>query len=207
MTVMKSAVSKYGRPKVFNFDNGAAYKNKQMELLAARIGSTINYCHPYSPEEKAKIERWFRTMKDQWMSGLDMRGIKSLDALRESLYSFVNEYNQTKHSALNGDTPINRFFSEPEQIRRIPEDEIDTDFMLEIERKVSADSVIVLDGIEYEVNYRYAKQRIRIRYSPDMQNVYVIDNRDGSLTPIKLLNKAENSNIKREKIHLYKGDD
>jgi len=124
-----------------------------------------------------------------------------------SLYSFVNEYNQTKHSALNGDTPINRFFSEPEQIRRIPEDEIDTDFMLEIERKVSADSVIVLDGIEYEVNYRYAKQRIRIRYSPDMQNVYVIDNRDGSLTPIKLLNKAENSNIKREKIHLYKGDD
>jgi len=76
--------------------------------------------------------------------------------------------------------------------------------MLEIERKVSADSVIVLDGIEYEVNYRYAKQRIRIRYSPDMQNVYVIDNRDGSLTPIKLLNKAENSNIKREKIHLYK---
>jgi len=35
MSVMKSAVSKYGKPKVFNFDNGAAYKNRQMELLAA----------------------------------------------------------------------------------------------------------------------------------------------------------------------------
>ena len=42
MSVMKSAVSKYGKPKVFNFDNGAAYKNRQMELLAARIGSVIS---------------------------------------------------------------------------------------------------------------------------------------------------------------------
>lgn len=57
MTVMKSAVSKYGRPKIFNFDNGAAYKNRQMELLAARIGSVISYCKPYTPTQKAKIER------------------------------------------------------------------------------------------------------------------------------------------------------
>ena len=61
MSVMKSAVSRYGKPKVFNFDNGAAYKNRQMELLAARIGSVISYCRPYTPTQKAKIERWFRT--------------------------------------------------------------------------------------------------------------------------------------------------
>lgn len=206
MTVMKSAVSKYGRPKVFNFDNGAAYKNKQMELLTARIGATVNYCHPYSPEEKAKIERWFRTMKDQWMSSLDMRDFHSLDELRNSLFTYVNNYNQSEHSSLNGQTPLKRFFSEPEQIRRLPEDEIDTDFMLEITRKVSSDNVIVLDGTEYEVNYRYAKKHIRLRYSPDMENVYVIDDRDGSLIPIKLLNKTENADIKREKVHLYKGD-
>ena len=68
MSVMRSAVSKYGRPKVFNFDNGSSYKNRQMELLCARIGSTLNYCQPYTPTAKAKIERWFRTMKDQWMA-------------------------------------------------------------------------------------------------------------------------------------------
>lgn len=63
LSVMKSAVAKYGRPKVFNFDNGKSYKNKQMELLAARIGSTLSYCQPYTPTGKAKIERWFRTIK------------------------------------------------------------------------------------------------------------------------------------------------
>ncbi len=56
MSVMKSAVSKYGRPKVWNFDNGSAYKNKQMELLAARIGSAINYCQPYTPTAKAYVK-------------------------------------------------------------------------------------------------------------------------------------------------------
>lgn len=207
MTVIKSAVAKYGRPKVFNFDNGSAYKNRQMELLAARIGSTINYCRPYSPEEKAKIERWFRTMKDQWMASLNMKDFKSLDEVRDSLFHFVNEYNQTAHSSLNGKTPLDRFFSEPEQIRRLPEESIDTTFMLEVVRKVSSDGVIVLDGIDYEVNYRYANQHIKLRYSPDMQYVYLVDDRDGSLIPIKLLNKVENADIKREKIYLYREDE
>lgn len=48
MSVIKSAVAKYGRPQLFNFDNGRSYKNKQMELLAARIGSVIHYDQPYS---------------------------------------------------------------------------------------------------------------------------------------------------------------
>ena len=160
MSVIKSAVSKYGRPKTFNFDNGSAYKNKQMELLAARIGSAINYCQPYTPTSKAKIERWFRTLKDHWMASLDMRTIGSIDDLRNSLWDYVNSYNHTPHSALAGKTPIDRFFSEPEQIRRLSQPDIDHSFLLEIERTVSADSVVVIDHTEYEVDYRFAKRRI-----------------------------------------------
>ncbi len=63
MSVMKGAVAKYGVPRMFNFDNGSAYKNKQMELLAARIGTTINYCKPYTPTAKAKVERCIGVLK------------------------------------------------------------------------------------------------------------------------------------------------
>ena len=108
LSVMKSAVAKYGRPKVFNFDNGKSYKNKQMELLAARIGSTLSYCQPYTPTGKAKIERWFRTMKDQWMASLDMRDFHSLDQLRGSLFAFVQQYNQSPHSCLLYTSPSPR---------------------------------------------------------------------------------------------------
>ena len=206
MSVMKSAVSKYGRPKVLNFDNGKSYKNKQMELLAARIGTTLSYCQPYTPTGKAKIERWFRTLKDQWMAGLDMQDFHSRDELRGSLHSYVHRYNQTPHSSLRGMSPQDRFFSEPGQIRRLSWDNIDKAFLLEIERRVSADCVIVIDQTEYEVDCRFARQRIRLRYSPDMKDIFVVET-DGTLTPIRLLNKTENALIKREKVRLCKGDE
>ena len=206
MSVMKSAVAKYGRPKLFNFDNGSSYKNKQMELLAARIGSALNYCRPYTPTAKAKIERWFRTMKDQWMAFLDIRDFHSLDELRGNLLAWVHLYNTSPHASLNGMTPQERFFSEPEQIRRLLPEQLDKDFLLEIERRVSSDSVIVIDQVEYEVDFRFAKQRIRLRYSPDMKDIFIVEP-DNTLTPIRLLNKQQNADVKREKIHLCRGEE
>ena len=204
MSVMKSAVAKYGVPRMFNFDNGSAYKNKQMELLAARIGTTINYCKPYTPTAKAKVERWFRTMKDQWMASLDMRDFPSLDALNGSLCAYVRNYNLSAHSSLKGVSPQERFFSEQECIRRLPEARFETDFLLELERRVSADSVITIGNVEYEVDMRFARQRIRLRCSPGMENVYVAEP-DGTMLPVRLLNKQENASVKREKILLSEG--
>lgn len=206
MSVMKSAVAKYGRPGMFNFDNGSSFKNKQMELPAARIGSVVHYDQPYTPTQKAKIERWFRTMKDQWLSSLDIRDFHSLDELRGSLLAYVQNYNQTVHSSLKGLSPQDRFFSEPGRIRRLSDEEIENSFLLELERRVSSDSVIVIDQVEYEVDYRFAKQRIKLRYSPDMKDIFIVE-ADGTLTPIRLLNKTENAYIKREKIHLCRGEE
>ncbi len=206
MSVMKSAVAKYGTPKVFNFDNGSAYRNRQMELLAARIGSVIHYCRPYTPIQKAKIERWFRTLKDHWCASLDMNDFHTLDELRGSLQTYVHLYNQSAHSSLNGKSPQERFFSEPELIRRLPDDKISASFLLEIERRVSPDSVIVIDHVEYEVDYRFAKQRITLRYTPDLEEIFVVE-RDGSLSPIRLLNKQENASVKRDKVRLTGGED
>ena len=206
MSVIKSAVAKYGRPQMFNFDNGSSYKNKQMELLAARIGSVIHYDQPYTPTQKAKIERWFRTMKDQWMSSLDIRDFHSLDELRGNLLAYVQKYNQTVHSSLNGKSPQDRFFSEPNRIKRLSDEEIANSFLLEVERRVSSDSVIVIDHVEYEVDCRFAKQHIKLRYSPNLDDIFIVE-ADGTLTPIRLLNKTENAFVKREKIHLCRGEE
>ena len=184
MSVMKSAVARYGRPQMFNFDNGSSYKNKQMELLAAR------FVPPEAP----------------LLSSLDIRDFHSLDELRGSLFSYVQSYNQSVHSSLHGKSPQDRFFSEPDRIRRLPDEEIGHCFLLEIERRVSSDSVIVIGQTEYEVDCRFAKQRIKLRYSPDMKDIFIVE-ADGTLTPIRLLNKTENAFVKREKIHLCRGEE
>ncbi|MDY3999059.1 MAG: DDE-type integrase/transposase/recombinase [Blautia sp.] len=162
MTVIRSAVSKFGRPGLFTFDNGSSYRNNQMELLAARIGSSVHYCEPFTPTGKSKIERWFLTVRLQYLASLDMRNFHSLEDLRRDFAGYVSRYNQTPHSSLGGKTPQERYFSEPERFRRLPENQIEKDFLLETERRVSADNVIVINRTEYEVHYRYAKQRIRL---------------------------------------------
>lgn len=146
-------------------------------------------------------------MKDHWMAGLCMKDFSSLDELRVSLMEYVNSYNKSVHSSLNGMTPQDRFFQESVLIKRISDEDIHKGFLLEYERRVSSDNVIVIDDTEYEVPYRYAKQRIKLRYSTDFETVYVVDALTGELEPIKLLNKHDNSHIKREKVRLTGGDE
>lgn len=174
-----------------------------MELLAARIGSSVHYCEPFTPTSKSKIERWFLTMRLQYLATLDMNQFDSIDVMRKDFDAYVLRYNRAVHSSLNGLSPQERFFSEPEKIRRLSEFDAAHSFMMEIERRVSADGVVSIDNKEYEVHYRYAKQRIRIRYSPDFSETYIVES-SGELKPIEMrpLNKKDNSLIKRQKVRL-----
>lgn len=205
LSVMKTAVAKHGIPKVWNFDNGPNYKNKQIELLAARIGSCINYCKPYTPVAKAKIERWFRTMKDQWSASVNYNDFHSLDDVKNSLFEYVRKYNLTPHSSLDGVSPHDRFFNKEDSIKYLDPDKIDTIFLLKDTRKVSADSVIRINNSDYEADCRFAKSTVIIRYLPDMSAVYIQDN-DGNLIPVHPLNKHDNAVTKRQE-HIFGGAD
>ena len=130
--------------------------------------------------------------------------IKCRVTLSGSLCSYVRDYNLSVHSSLKEKSPQERFFSEQDKVRRLPEEKLKTDFLLELERRVSADSVVTIGNVEYEVDMRFARQRIRLRCSPDMEEVYVAE-ADGTLAPVRLLNKRENACVKREKLLLSEG--
>lgn len=145
-------------------------------------------------------------MKDHWMAQLRMSEFKKLEELRESLLKYVNQYNQSPHSSLDGETPKDRFFRESSLILRMSDTQIEQSFLLEIERRVSSDNVIVIENKEYEVHYRYAKRKLRLRYSPDLTMIYIVlDN--GELEEIKLLDKQVNSQIRRERVKLTGGEE
>lgn len=206
MSVLKSAISRYGKPKVLTLDNGSPYRNTQMSLMAGRVGFVLNYNPPYTPVGKAKVERWFRTLKQQWMSGLNMSDYASLDELRQSLLEYVKRYNQSPHSSLDNRSPMDRFFEDGALIKHLSDEQLETSFLLQIERRVSADNVITIDNTEYEVDYRYSKQRITLRYSPDMREIFLVNQHTDELEPIRLLNKQDNALIKRHKVSLTGGE-
>lgn len=199
ISVTKSAVTKYGKPKLFNFDNGSNYKSHQMQMVAARIGVVINYNPPYTPTSKSKIERYWLTLKSHFLAAIKPSDYHSLDEFRADLMKYVQKYNQTVHSSI-GMTPQDRFFKESEKIIRLNDNDIEKSFLFEDERTVSADSVIVLNKTEYEVDSIYRCTKLTVRYSPDLRKVYIVNKETGELTPISLLDKHANSKFKRKKI-------
>lgn len=193
LSVLRSAVIRFGKPQCLKFDNGASYRSHQMELLGARMGTAISYAPPRTPTGKAKIERWFRSLKDHWMASLNMNDFKDIEELKESFYTYVQKYNQTPHSSLGMKTPQDRFYEESNLIYRFDEDRIDKTFLLEEERTVSADNVITINGQEYEVDYRFSGRKLLVRYSPDLSRIYSVDRKTGEMKEIHLLDKYRNS--------------
>ena len=62
------------------------------------------------------LERYFRTLKERWLYGLDLKQIQSLDEFNELLAAYIRKHNTTIHSA-TGETPLSRYLHSGHPIR------------------------------------------------------------------------------------------
>ena len=200
----KEALKKYGIPKRIFLDNGKTYKNEQLNIKCANCGMELIYTRPYSPQSKAKIERWFHTMKETWMRGINWEDIKSLDELNDMLNEFVTEYNNKNHSALGSEeismSPKERWFKDQEKIKKIDNNQIDEYFLHTAYPTIRADSVAHIKKIEYEVPTKYIGKKITVKYDfTDRTKAWIYDN-DKKVEAIHIVDKIANSKIKRKEV-------
>ena len=76
---LRQALLKRGIPKKIFVDNGKVYQSLQLRLICARLGITLSFARPYSPSSKGKIERFFRTLRNSFLSQLDISDISSFE--------------------------------------------------------------------------------------------------------------------------------
>ncbi len=190
------ATSKYGIPKVLNVDNGKNYRSNSLAIVNAKLAVSVHFDPIHSPTSKAKIERFFRTLKDQWMSTINFRSFKSIQDFQSSLDNYIAYYNSKVHSSLNNLTPKERFMRDLNYIRYLNVDKLNNAFLLEISRKASFDSLITLNDVWYQLPHKFSNKKVTILYSFDCSKVYVLDN--DSKVEIFKLDKVANSKIKRE---------
>lgn len=198
----KEALKKYGIPKRIFLDNGKTYKNEQLGVICANVGMALIYTKPYSPESKAKIERWFHTMKETWMRGINWNEISSIDELNDMLKDFINDYNNKVHSSLKSNdiniSPKTRWFKDEDKVKKIDNDLIDEYFLHTAYPKIRSDSIAYINKIEYEVPTKYIGQKIVVKYDfSDRSKAWIYDN-NKKQEEIKIVNKVENSKIKRK---------
>ena len=198
----KEGLKKYGIPKRIFLDNGKTYKNEQLAIICANCGIALIYTKPYSPQSKAKIERWFHTMKETWMRGINWNDIKNIDELNEMLNVFVNEYNNKVHSALSNDnneiSPKQRWFKDQNRIKKIDNNQIDEYFLHTAYPTIRSDSVAHINKLEYEVPTKYIGKKITIKYDfSDKTKAWIYD--DGKkIESVHLVDKVANSKIRRK---------
>ena len=117
---LRQAVAARGIPFRLYMDNAKIYRSTQLARIAASIGILIIHTPPYQPEGRGKIERFFRTVREQFLSCLDTKHLLSLDDLNERWLDWLAMiYHTREHSALQT-TPLLRWQRDIEQIRKLP---------------------------------------------------------------------------------------
>jgi len=168
LPVFKQALLRRGYSERLYVDNGANYRSHQLALVCAKLGIALIHSRPYQPQGRGKIERWFKTVRAQFLTRLIEADTHSLAALNRKLWAWVEgEYHHSPHRALDGDTPLERWAAAAEQVR-FPEPELDLDdlFLFEATRKVQTDRTVSLDGVIYEVDAALVGERVTLRYDP-----------------------------------------
>jgi transposase InsO family protein len=164
---LRQAIAARGIPTRLYMDNAKIYRSPQLARIAASIGILIVHTPPYQPEGRGKIERFFRSVRDQFLASLDPKVLLSLDQLNERLWHWLDtDYHRRQHSSLQT-TPLLRWQRDIEQVRQLPPaTDLRRLFFHRVDRLVRRDSTFLLKNRFFEAPSHLAGKRIEVRFDP-----------------------------------------
>lgn len=143
---LTKALSKRGLPRKLYVDNGPAFSTQVLRHAMASLGIALIHSKPYQPEGRGKIERFFRSVRTQFLS-LIPDGL-SLEELNKRLKTWIDEYHLREHGSTK-EAPLSRYAKHLHCVREAPKDLMDH-FRKRVTRKVDKDRTISLNGRLYE---------------------------------------------------------
>ena len=201
LPVFKQALIRRGLPQRLFVDNGANYRSQQLALVCAKLGIALIHARPYQPAGKGKIERWFRTVRSQFLTTLQPADTANLEALNRRLWAYVEgEYHHAPHRGLAGKTPLDQWAVAGANVRYVDATvDLDDLFLFEAKRRVMKDRTVSLAGRLYEVDPLLVGRTVTLRYDPSVPPTrplqVVHDGRDAGRATI--LDAYANTAVKR----------
>jgi transposase InsO family protein len=164
---LRQAVAARGLPVRLYVDNAKVYRSPQLARIAASLGILIVHTPPYQPEGRGKIERFFRSVREQFLANLDRKQTLTLEDLNQRLWAWIdNAYHRSEHSAL-GTTPLLRWQRDIEHIRQLPPaTDLRRLFFHRLDRVVRRDSTFLLQNRFYEAPTDLSGETIEVRFDP-----------------------------------------
>ncbi|MGH3433957.1 MAG: DDE-type integrase/transposase/recombinase [Thermocrispum sp.] len=117
--VLRSALQSRGLPATLYLDNGAPFSDTWLVTACAKLGIQLTHSAPGRPQGRGKIERLFRTVREQFLveitgAGEDQadgarRMVGDIDELNRLFTAWVEtEYHRRMHEE-TGATPLQRY--------------------------------------------------------------------------------------------------
>ena len=171
---LRKAILKGGIPEMTYVDNGSSYQAGQFKKIAARLGTNLVFATEFCPEGKGKVERWIRTIKDDFFAEAQLSGVKSLDELNTFLWSWLEEvYHPRIHSSTKA-SPRQLWLADSDRARVIEPEKLVDVFLWEENRKVDKSGTFQLDGNRYPVSEHLVREVVEVRFNPfDLESVRV----------------------------------
>ncbi len=191
---LRQALLRRGLPRRLYVDNGPAFRSHHLGEITASLGIALIHSTPYQPEGRGKVERWFRTVRQDFLA---QSGRRDLSDLNRSLRRWLEEtYHQRVHSVTT-QKPIERFSSHLECVRPVPPN-LEDFFRKRALRNVAKDRSVALQGRLYEAPLRLLGKRVVLFYhdhDPSRVEVFWEDRSYGFLA---LLDERVNFRVRRE---------
>jgi putative transposase len=163
-----------GLPGALYVDNGSPFVSRQLERACAVLGIRLTHSKPGQPQGRGKIERAFRTVREQFLVELEARGgARDLEELNRLFGAWVEGvYHHRVHSE-TGQTPMERFLAGAPPRLPTPA-ELREAFLWAECRQVTKQALVSLFGNRYQVDPALVGATVELVFDPfDLGHVQV----------------------------------
>ena len=162
LDALRQALLTRGLPRKLYVDNGPAFRSFHLHQITASLGIALIHAKPYQPQGKGKIERFFRTVRSDFLPALRS---KTLNDLNLALDGWLRDVYHNREHKSTGQTPLARYAAHCECVRAAPKD-LPDHFRQQARRRVAKDRTVALCGRLFEAPIALIGKQITLFYHP-----------------------------------------
>lgn len=165
---LRQGILARGLPDKLYTDNGPSFRNQHLQIVCANLAIKLLHARPYHSWSRGKIERFFLTVQNQFLAQLQFQPVADLIELNRQFWHWLEAgYHQRPHSALQDQSPADRFAQAGVPLRTVPkETDLERLFLMRQERRVRKDGTISLGARLWEVPAHLRGQVVTVWFDP-----------------------------------------
>jgi putative transposase len=165
---LRPALASRGVPEHVYVDNGSAFVDAWLLRACAKLGIRLVHSQPGRPQGRGKIERFFRTVRGQFLAELtEARAaqVKDLAELNRLFTAWTETVYHTREHSETGQPPLARWESgAPFPVPAAPD--LADAFRWSEWRTVTRTATVSMHGNRYQVDPALAGRRVELVFDP-----------------------------------------